>query len=85
MVEYHIVRQGVDEQAISDLRRSRFEEVRVISYWSNPSELVQRLGQHCAVSTTCSESLLRTNGLRGPVGRAQPRRRPPFTDTHHFA
>jgi SAM-dependent methyltransferase len=52
MVEYHIVRQGVDEQAISDFLHSRFEEVRIIPYWSNQSELVQRLGQHFGLDNT---------------------------------
>jgi glycosyltransferase involved in cell wall biosynthesis/SAM-dependent methyltransferase len=52
MIEYHIVRQGVDEEAISDLLRSRFKEVRVIRYWSNQSQLVQRLGQHLALDNT---------------------------------
>jgi glycosyltransferase involved in cell wall biosynthesis/SAM-dependent methyltransferase len=52
MVEYHIVRQGVDEQAISDLLLSRFKEVRIIPYWSNQSEMVQQVGQRFALENT---------------------------------
>jgi glycosyltransferase involved in cell wall biosynthesis/SAM-dependent methyltransferase len=52
MVEYHIVRQGVDEEAIRDFLRSRFDEVAVIPYWSNQSRLVQRIGQRFSLHNT---------------------------------
>jgi glycosyltransferase involved in cell wall biosynthesis/SAM-dependent methyltransferase len=52
MVEYHIVRHGVDEQAISDFLLSRFKDVRVIPYWSNQSDLVQKLGQRLGLDNT---------------------------------
>jgi hypothetical protein len=52
MIEYHIVRDGVDEQAISDFLLSRFKDVRVIPYWSNQSERMQKLGQRFALENT---------------------------------
>jgi hypothetical protein len=52
MVEHHMVRQGLDEQAISDFLRARFESVRIILHWSNQIELVKRLGQHFGVDNT---------------------------------
>jgi SAM-dependent methyltransferase len=45
MTEYHVVRQGVDEQAISDLLRKDFASVEVIRYWSTYSKLLQTAGE----------------------------------------
>lgn len=45
MVEYHVVRDGVDEQAILDALEPQFRSVQVIRYWSNQSSIVQRLGE----------------------------------------
>jgi SAM-dependent methyltransferase len=45
MVEYHVVRQGVDEQALQKLLEPRFEHVRVLPYWSNQLRLAQRFGE----------------------------------------
>jgi SAM-dependent methyltransferase len=45
MVEYHVVRNGVDEQALRALLEPSFGEVRVVRYWSNQARLAQRLGR----------------------------------------
>lgn len=45
MVEYHVVRDGVDEQAILAALRPRFRTVEVLRYWSNQSSVVQQLGE----------------------------------------
>jgi SAM-dependent methyltransferase len=45
MVEYHAVRNGVDERALQRLLDGSFDSVRVLPYWSNQSRLAQRLGR----------------------------------------
>jgi SAM-dependent methyltransferase len=45
MVEYHVVRNGVDEQALRAALEGSFDDLRLISYWSNQSRLAQRLGR----------------------------------------
>ncbi len=44
MVEYHVVRQGVDEDAVLTSLQPRFSRVAVVKYWSNQLALAQRLG-----------------------------------------
>lgn len=44
MVEYHVVRQGLDEEAIVSALRDAFGEVTRRDYWSTPGALQQRLG-----------------------------------------
>jgi SAM-dependent methyltransferase len=50
MVEYHVVRNGVDERALQGLLEPSFEEVRVTSYWSNQARLAQRLGRRLGLA-----------------------------------
>ncbi|WP_433450409.1 class I SAM-dependent methyltransferase [Streptomyces sp. CA-142005] len=45
MVEYHVVRDGVDEEALRDHLASAFEEVEVQSYWSTQSGVLQAIGE----------------------------------------
>lgn len=45
LVEYHVVRQGVDEEAIRRLLRGRFCDVEVFTYWSTQAPVLQRLGE----------------------------------------
>lgn len=52
MVEYHAVRDGVDEQAILDLLTPRFDAVSLLPYWSNQSAAVQRLGSRMRMRNT---------------------------------
>ena len=52
MVEYHVVRNGVDQDAIQKLLESRFEHVTVTSYWSTQASLWQSLGQRLDLRNT---------------------------------
>jgi SAM-dependent methyltransferase len=52
MVEYHVVRSGVDECAVRDLLLQDFGDVRIISYWSNQSGPVQRIGTRLGLQNT---------------------------------
>ncbi|MGH3430625.1 MAG: class I SAM-dependent methyltransferase [Pseudonocardiaceae bacterium] len=44
MVEYHVVRAGVDEVALRELLRPHFAVVRLVTYWSTQADLAQALG-----------------------------------------
>jgi len=44
VVEYHVWRQGCDEEAIRDLLATRFGTVEVFPYWATQAPLLQRLG-----------------------------------------
>ncbi len=52
MVEYHVVRKGVDDYAIRDLLLKSFEEVRLIRCWSNQSAIAQWLGTRLRLQNT---------------------------------
>jgi 2-polyprenyl-6-hydroxyphenyl methylase / 3-demethylubiquinone-9 3-methyltransferase len=56
MVEYHVTREGVDEQALAAELSRYFDEVVMFTYWSTQSRLWQRLGE--------SWGLVNTFGLR---------------------
>ncbi|MEU5695933.1 methyltransferase domain-containing protein [Actinosynnema sp. NPDC020468] len=43
-VEYHVVRQGVDEHALLSVARARFARAEVLPYWSTQSSVLQVLG-----------------------------------------
>jgi hypothetical protein len=44
MVEYHVVRKGVDEKALEALLRRNFDRVTLWTYWSTQSPRLQRFG-----------------------------------------
>lgn len=52
MVEYHFVRQGVDERALTDLLQPMFDHVKIVSYWSSQLALVQRVGERAGIHNT---------------------------------
>ena len=52
MVEYHVVRQGVDQGVVRDALASKFKEVRLIRYWSTQSVLWQRVGEAVGATNT---------------------------------
>jgi SAM-dependent methyltransferase len=52
LVEYHVVRDGVDEEAIKTLLDSLFEDVEIFRYWSSQAPLLQRLGDRTSMQTT---------------------------------
>lgn len=45
LVEYHVVRQGVDDFALRDVLEARFGNVQMESYFSTQSPLLQRIGE----------------------------------------
>lgn len=52
MVEYHIVRDGVDQQAIARLLEPTFDEVDISYYWASHSHVAQRLGEQLGMHNT---------------------------------
>ncbi|HEY4363756.1 MAG TPA: class I SAM-dependent methyltransferase [Bryobacteraceae bacterium] len=51
-VEYHVVRNGVDQDAIVNLLRARGFEVKIIQYWSQQSGLFQALGTRLGLTNS---------------------------------
>ena len=52
MVEYHVVRDGVDEQAVTAAIRDRFDEVTLLPYWSNQLGPMQPVGNRLGLANT---------------------------------
>ncbi|MDQ0714216.1 hypothetical protein QFZ55_003668 [Streptomyces luteogriseus] len=52
MVEYHVVRDSVDEDALRDLLAPHFATVEVRRYWSTQSGLLQAVGERLFPPTT---------------------------------
>lgn len=52
MVEYHVVRQGVDQDVVRGVLAARFKEVRLVRYWSTQSRLWQRIGEAVRATNT---------------------------------
>lgn len=52
MVEYHVVRHGVDEDALLRRLRPRFTSVDVLPYWSNQLAVGQRVGDRLGLRNT---------------------------------
>ncbi len=52
MVEYHVVRDGVDEEALRALLTPAFKAVEVQRYWSTQSGLLQAVGERFCPPTT---------------------------------
>ncbi len=61
MVEYHVVRDGVDDQALQDLLSERFRSTERWTYWSTQAPLLQaggtRLGAHTTFGLTGRDRL----------------------------
>jgi len=51
-VEYHVVRNGVDEEAILSFAHEAFTEVTLIRYWSSHLGVAQRLGDRLGLHST---------------------------------
>ena len=62
LAEYHLVRDGVDEEAIVALLRAHFSDVEIFRYWSTQSPLLQRVGDHTSWKTTFG---VQATGCRG--------------------
>jgi hypothetical protein len=52
MVEYHVVRDGVDQDSIKRLLQPRFESVTLASYWSTHAPIWQSLGERLGLRNT---------------------------------
>ena len=52
VVEYHVVRDGVDEQAISSLLGPWFETVDILRYWSTQGTIQQKFGDLAGIQNT---------------------------------
>ena len=52
MVEYHVVRDGVDQDSIKRLLEPRFDDVSVASYWSTHAAIWQSLGERLGLCNT---------------------------------
>lgn len=51
-VEYHVVRNGVDQSLIFATLVTKFRQVRVIPYWSTQSRIAQELGEMANAKNT---------------------------------
>jgi SAM-dependent methyltransferase len=52
MVEYHVVRDGVDEDRILSFARETFTEASLIQYWSSQLGVAQPLGKRLGMNNT---------------------------------
>lgn len=52
MVEYHVVRNGVDQNRVERLLEPRFESVTVATYWSTHAPIWQSLGERLRLCNT---------------------------------
>lgn len=64
MVEYHVIRQGVNEQALVGLLSEKFERVALHEYWSTQSSLLQKAGDRMGMRSTFG--ITATHGRRPP-------------------
>lgn len=65
MVEYHVVRDGVDEQALMTALKPQFDEVSLIPYYSTQVPSATRLGERRRWHNTFG---IYARGYRGPAG-----------------
>jgi SAM-dependent methyltransferase len=52
MTEYHVVRQGVDEQALAEFLTAAFAHVDLLRYWSTQAAPLQRMGEKLGLRNT---------------------------------
>jgi SAM-dependent methyltransferase len=52
MVEYHVVRNGVDEQMVLSFAREAFSEATLIPYWSSHLGVAQHLGDRLGLNSS---------------------------------
>jgi SAM-dependent methyltransferase len=65
VVEYHVVRNGVDEEALTALLAERFGRVETVRYWSSQGSPQQRLGERLSLTNTFA--LFATEAREGPA------------------
>lgn len=64
LVEYHVIRQGVDERILVDLLAPRFDDVQIRTYWSNQLRWAHALGRRAGLANTFA---VVAQGLRGSI------------------
>jgi len=64
LVEYHVVRDGVDEEAIRELLEPRFEAFEVFSYWASQAPIFQKWGER--TSMVCDFGLVASGKSQDP-------------------
>jgi 2-polyprenyl-3-methyl-5-hydroxy-6-metoxy-1,4-benzoquinol methylase len=64
LVEYHVVRDGVDEQAIRALLAPHFADVEVFSYWASQAPVFQWVGER--TSMVCDFGIQATRRVAPP-------------------
>lgn len=69
MVEYHVVRNGVDHEALKRMLAEIFTNVDVFTYWSTQSRLLQRLGDRLGWRSTFG--IVATNARTGSLPAAR--------------
>ena len=52
MIEYHVLRQGCDEQALAEVLRQGFSTVDLLPYWSTPSRWLQQVGDRLGAASS---------------------------------
>lgn len=52
LVEYHVVRDGVDEEAIRELLADRFTNLEIVRYWSTQAPMLQRVGERLGLESS---------------------------------
>lgn len=77
MVEYHVIRDGVDEEKILSFAKTAFSEVSLVQYWSSQLGLAQRLGERAGLQDSFG---IIANGYKSDLPAAEsgvPHRRSP--------
>ena len=64
LVEYHVMRDGVDEVALVEALSASYTSVEVFTYWSTQSSLLYRLGSRTRLR---SDFGLRATGRKPPA------------------
>jgi SAM-dependent methyltransferase len=66
-VEYHVVRNGVDELAIASRLRPHFQRVTIRPYWSTQGAMQQRAGQALNLQNTFAATATGYRGACAPT------------------
>ncbi len=64
LVEYHVVRDGVDEESIRELLAPRFASFEIFSYWASQAPIFQKWGER--TSMVCDFGLAASGKSQDP-------------------
>ena len=65
MVEYHVVRKGINQEGLQRLLSRSFHDVKLVRYWSTQSSLWQRVGEALGAHNTFA--IIATHRLPSPL------------------